>query len=401
MADSRSPARANGFSLVEMMVALVFTMLLMAGMASVFKASLSTFYTSGETLSSARRNRMSMDMLGDDLNTACMFLADIAEPPTLYPNNPPFYILPNMAVVGAPGTPGPNDPTTGDELYFYLDQAMPFQGNLKAILGNPSAPEMVMSGAPVTSGIYDIECGNSTYANMIQPGQSFIFKDSWENAYITAAVPTGSVVRVTVGPSPNSGITGVGSSAPPSKYSHIVNPIVSQSTGIVFISPGQMVRYRVQYLQLDPGNANGIPCLVRDQGLYTSAGFAPNQPQQIITENVEAFKVYLSVNSGQTWAGLDLAVGTSGFNAGWTNGILTTDANSLTTQLGGEITTGWTNLASNLDWFRSIPTLVRVDITTRTSMQRSEYSSNGATAISKLLTQSLVFVPRHSGLTMN
>jgi len=157
----------------------------------------------------------------------------------------------------------------------------------------------------------------------------------------------------------------------------------------------------VQYLQLDPTNANGIPCLVRDQGAYSSAGFAATQPQQIITENVAGFKVYLSVNSGQTWAGLDLPAATSGFNAGWTNGILTTDVNSLATQLGGEITTGWTNLTSNLDWFRSIPTLVRVDITTRTSMQRAEYSSTGTTAISKLLTQSLVFVPRHSGLTMN
>jgi len=398
MADSRSPARASGFSLVEMMVALVFTLLLMVGMASVFKASLSTFYTSGETLSSARRNRMSMDMLGDDLNTACMFLTDIADPPPLYANNPPFYILPNMPIAGTPGSPGPNDPTTGDELYFYLDQALPFEGKLQPVAAGSSAAEMVMNGTGPTAATstYSIDCLNPTYAAQIQQGNSFVFKDSWESAYI-AQPPTvaGTVVTVVIGPAPNSGITGVGSTGSPSKFSHLSN------TGIVFINPGQMVRYRVQYLQLDPTNANGIPCLVRDQGAYSSAGFAATQPQQIITENVAGFKVYLSVNSGQTWAGLDLATGTSGFNAGWTNGILTTDANSLATQLGGEITTGWTNLTTNLDWFRSIPTLVRVDITTRTSMQRAEYSSTGTTAISKLLTQSLVFVPRHSGLTMN
>jgi len=398
MADSRSPARASGFSLVEMMVALVFTLLLMAGMASVFKASLSTFYTSGETLSSARRNRMSMDMLGDDLNTACMFLTDIADPPTLYANNPPFYILPNMPIAGAPGSPGPNDPTTGDELYFYLDQALPFEGKLQPVAAGSSAAEMVMNGTGPTAATstYSIDCLNPTYASQIQQGNSFVFKDSWESAYI-AQPPTvaGTVVTVVIGPAPNSGITGIGSTGSPSKFSHLAN------TGIVFINPGQMVRYRVQYLQLDPTNPNGIPCLVRDQGPYSSAGFVATQPQQIITENVAGFKVYLSVNSGQTWAGLDLATGTSGFNAGWTNGILTTDANSLATQLGGEITTGWTNLTTNLDWFRSIPTLVRVDITTRTSMQRAEYSSTGTTAISKLLTQSLVFVPRHSGLTMN
>jgi len=52
-------------------------------------------------------------------------------------------------------------------------------------------------------------------------------------------------------------------------------------------------------------------------------------------------------------------------------------------------------------WFRSIPTLVRVDVSTRTATQRTEYSDTPNTLAYKDLTQSLVFVPRHSGLTMN
>ena len=98
MAKPRSRAHIQGFSLVEMLVALVFTGILMAGMATVFKTSLSTFYTSGEQLSSARRNRMSIDLLGDDLNAACMYLLDPSVPPAVVATNPPFYILPNMAV---------------------------------------------------------------------------------------------------------------------------------------------------------------------------------------------------------------------------------------------------------------------------------------------------------------
>jgi hypothetical protein len=47
--------------------------------------------------------------------------------------------------------------------------------------------------------------------------------------------------------------------------------------------------------------------------------------------------------------------------------------------------------------------LVRVDLTTRTAAQRTEYIGvNNASAATgaayKLLTQSLIFVPRHSGL---
>ena len=94
MAKALLRRSARGFSLVELLVALVFTMVLMAGMANVYKASLTTYYTSGESLSSARRNRMSVDLLVDDLNTACMYLTDLSVPPTVSAAVPPIYILP-------------------------------------------------------------------------------------------------------------------------------------------------------------------------------------------------------------------------------------------------------------------------------------------------------------------
>src|SRR5664279_6108919 len=100
----------RGFSLVELLVALVFTMVLMAGMANVYKASLSSFYTSGESLSNLRRNRMSVDLLADDINAACMYLVDLTNPPLVSSTSPPFYLKPNMPTGGvAP------DPTTADE----------------------------------------------------------------------------------------------------------------------------------------------------------------------------------------------------------------------------------------------------------------------------------------------
>ena len=416
MAELAPSRRPNGFSLVEMMVVMMFMLILMAGMATVFKTSLANLYTSGEVLSSARRSRMSIDQLTLDLNTAGMYLIDPNDDPAFSTNNPSFYILPNMPCVGAPGTPQTGEPATADQLFFYMDQALPFEGTLTVVPAATAGP-LVLSGALPTSAnyTYTVDCKNATYAQQVldtyntantngQPEPWFIFKDAFETGYISQApVVAGTTVQVVAGASPNVGITGVGTSGLPTKTTHLVG------SGVLFVQAAQMVRYSVQYLQLDPTNANGTPCLVRDQGTYSPTGFVSNLPQQIITENIAGFKVYLSVNAGQTWAGTDLGVGVSGFAAGWTNGILTTDALSLANQVAAEVTAGWVtpsgiqavNLANNPDWFRYLPVLVRVDVTTRTASQRADYSSAGNALAYKTQTQSLVFVPRHSGLTLN
>ena len=411
MAESRPSVRAMGFSMVEMLVALLFTMVLMAGMASVFKASLSNFYTSGETLASVRRNRMSIDELGTDLNSACMYLVDPNDDPSsISATNPTFYILPNMPITNVPASA---TITSADQLLFYMDQPFPFQGTVKSVPA-ATANALVLSGASTTTAnnTYSIDCAsNASYANQVLnaytyaaahslPAPWFIFKDAFEADYISAT-PTvsGSVITVVAGASPSAAITGIGSSGLVTNKTHL------DGAGVLFVQPAQMVRYSVQYLQLDPTRSTGIPCLVRDQGNYSSSGFVADQTQQIVAENVQNFKVYLSVNAGQSWAGLNLSAATSGFSAGWTSGILA----QLTAQMTSEVATGWTtpsgvvatNLGGNTDWFRYIPTLVRVDITTRTATQRTEYSSTANTAAYKTLTQSLVFVPRHSGLTLN
>src|SRR5664279_4508143 len=196
----------RGFSLVELLVALVFTMVLMAGMANVYKASLSTFYTSGEALSNLRRNRMSVDLLADDINAACLYLLDLSNPPVVSAASPPFYILPNMPIATAVAP----DPTTADELYFYVDQPLPFEGTM----GGPAAPtertaaEMVLAAgtaaqsATAADNTYVIDCGSLTYAKLVKKGQIFIFKDAWEAGYVSAdpAAPTAAgVVTVVTG----------------------------------------------------------------------------------------------------------------------------------------------------------------------------------------------------------
>jgi hypothetical protein len=388
MANRHTPSCGSGFSLVEMLVALVFTMVLMAGMATVFKSSLAAFYTSGEQLSSARRNRMSIDLLGDDLNSAGMYLADLSVPPSVNPANPPFYVLPNMAITGA----GANDPQSADEMYFYEDQPAAFEGTLSGAAPARTATELVLAGvaADANDFTYTIECSLGSYAKSIKKGQVFLFKDSWETAYInTDPVVAGTQVTVVAGPSPNVQISGLGSSGLPSKAKHI------PGSGVLFIQPAQVVRYRIEMLQLDPASATGIPCLVRDQGLYSPGGFVASEPQQIITENVSGFKIYLSADSGLNWAGLGKLY--TGFNAGWDQGLRA----DLDAQLANAGRPDFKSTRGNEHWFRSVPTLVRVDVSTRTATRRTEYSATPNTLDYRNLTRSLVFVPRHFGLTMN
>jgi Tfp pilus assembly protein PilW len=381
--------------MVEMLVALVFTMVLMAGMATVFKASLSTLFTSGEALSNVRRNRLSVDLLGQDLDTACMTL-DMTTPPPYSDTCPDFYVLPNMPITGVPASPAVGDPTSADQLYFYVDQPLPFQATLHTgFLGPVHLPSLTFDCA-----------GSATYAGMVASGQFFVLQDAYEVGAIGTTTVTGSqvVVQTVAATNPN-GYDPTGDFI----HNHMA------TSNVLIYQPAQMVRYSVQYLMLNPNASDGnlIPCLVRDQGNYSTSGFTATQPQQIITENVTGFKVYLSVspnlvatNDAGAWAGSPTTQG-SGFTdmAGWNSLLLGTtspQAASITTQLAAKAPNAIAP-ASDPYWFRDNPVLVRVDLTTRTAAQRTEYIGvNNASAATgaayKLLTQSLIFVPRHSGL---
>ncbi|MBI4911424.1 MAG: prepilin-type N-terminal cleavage/methylation domain-containing protein [Acidobacteria bacterium] len=389
MARHRLPSRSRGFSLVELMVALLFTGLLMAGMAQVFKSSLGALTTTGERLSSARRNRMAVDLLYDDLNSAGMFLKDLsAPPPELNAANPPFYILPNMPVPGA----GPDDPQTADELFIYFDQPLPIQATLGANAARSAAELVVLGQAPAaTEDTFDLDCKDPSFAQMVKPGQYFVFKDSWETRYIkSASAMSGSkIVTVVAGADPNASVTGVGSTGAPSKTRHI------PASEVMLFQPAQMVHYciRMRKMDPDPAKPNGIPCLIREQGAYDPNAFAAAAGgETVITENVSGFKAYLSANSGGSWAGE--GVSASGMTSGWTNGIQAAMNTQLATY--GRADAKDTN---SIDWFRNAPVLVRLDISTRTATKRPEYSATPTlTAAYKSQVQSLVVVPRHFGL---
>jgi hypothetical protein len=404
---------SKGFSLVELLVALVFTLFLMMGMAAVFRSSLTTFYTSGENISSTRRNRLAIELLGEDINMAGMYLTDMSMPPFTVPKMPPFHIRPNMPIEDK----GDDDPNLGatDELYFYIDEPLPFEGTLdQAGSTQQSAAEMVLSGAAInTSNEYKVKFLSRDYAAQVEklvagyktedgvdvPPQRVvaIFKDFWEAMEVGSPKASGQNLTFSASALANSGITGSGGSQLPSRVSHLPN------AGVVFVKPAQMVMYTIKMLNLDPNKPDGlVPCLVRYQCTYPYSGTFSRDPDsmQLITENVSGFKVYLSVNGGATWAGLNY--GGEGFETGWdgTGGI----RSQIDEQLKTAGRPGFQNTIGNEHWFRTTPTLVRVDVTTRTATKRADSYSGGPdehpVPVYKQLTQTLIFVPRHFGLPM-
>jgi hypothetical protein len=286
-----------------------------------------------------------------------------------------------------------------------LDEPLPFEGTLQAASSQRTAGDLVMSGGDIgTQGsTYIVNCASNEYSKQVEQGQVAILKDFWEAVYVANPRVSGSMVTFAAGASPNAGLTGGGPSGLPTRANHI------PGTAVLFVKPAQMVRYRIVMLQLDPDaeRPNGIPCLVRDQGKYSwdGSGFdgdesglgAAPRSRQVITENVQGFKVYLSANGGLDWAGLGL--GGTGFTAGW-------DADGgirglIDKQLATVGRPGFQTTRGREHWFRDIPTLVRVDLTTRTATKRAEFSAAQDALAHKEWTQSLVFVPKHFGLPMN
>ncbi len=403
MARQRRPIPQGGFSMVEMLVALLFTGLLMAGMSQVFKSSLSSFYTSGEALSSARRSRMSLDLLYDDLNTAGMYLVSLSSAPGFSEASQGFYVIPNQPVLDAGA--GADDPATADELYFYVDMPLSFEGRLVSssdsagiLITSPTPPAGAGEFDPNATGSFKVDCGNASYASLVKKGQFFIVKDSWETLYITEANASGKTVSITTSGSPSSGVTGLGAAAAPTRFQHIADG----KTQVVFFVPAQTLRYSIKMKLLDPDpqalNPAGIPCLVRDQGTYDPAGFVADPAlESIVAENVQGFKVYLSADAGQTWAG-DPATGGKDLSE-WDS-----VQKSLDEQVGKAGRPEVNSTRTNSSWFRKVPTLVRIDVTTRTATKRAEYNPKIQTdpqAKYKETTQTVVMVPRHFGLPIN
>ena len=387
--------RARGFSRVEMLVALVFTSLLMAGMAAVFKGSLGNYRTAAETLSGLRQGQLATDLLAEDLVSAGMTPNSLTAAPIVpFPistTNPAFAITPNVSY-------GSTDEPThlGDQLFLYYERILPYQCKLASAV--PSAAQIIAGATKATAATLTFnDADQATVAA----------------ADVTAAIAAGQTVMVffqstglglpltTLTSSGTAGTATFTAGDPPQTAGTI-------GSTINLLVLGEYIRYSIQPLQLDPSSSTYTPSLVRDLIAYpgsVAASWASPISTSIIADNVSAFRVGLSADGGATWAGTTAAGAWSTSSSSFadiTGPNLSPSAPTLNYQLAtlnSGLTPAPTVAGAGTFWFRQFPVLVRMDITTRTATQRSEYTATGTTKAYRYQTRSLILNPRHFGLS--
>lgn len=394
----------RGFSLVELLVALVFISLLMAGMLRVYGSAIQGFATANETIKAQRDNRWALQALQDDLQSAGYFFP---VRPVIggidnvnAGNQNPLMVLPGRTVtnkfIADPNNPAaaPSDETlTFDEFQFVTDQLLPISARLAA---TPSDPNSIT----ITATLGDL--------SLVRAGDFAVILD-----------PAHEVV--TVGGGPYSGTT--------ASIALNAAAIQDQSTGaflgafgnlkslthqagaeVMFIRPNQVVRYSILPMALDPSNAAvTVPCLVRDQTAYpiggaliawpaadaTQAALATAGPggapvvRGVVAENVTGLRFDLSANQGQAWT-----------RAGTWADTLTNLNGQLAALATANPGIGYATSAqdpSNPLWYRTAPLLIRADLTTRTLVRRAEYANTANTLAYRTRTQTAFIQPRNFG----
>ncbi|WP_005033750.1 PilW family protein [Holophaga foetida] len=393
----KSPSRflcklptTGGFSLVELLVALLFTSLLLAGMAKVFASSVKTFNTTNEVIGIQQNSRWAFDQINDDISQAGFIFPERTLPTSILNGAEPlFRIVPDQAVTGllrvSDSNPGATEAEVlnADVLQFFTDVPLPIQGTWAIDTpGDDPNPGGISATAPTSAAV---TCTVGAVGDL-QAGDVEIILDSGEN---------GKWEHPLVASTSGTSITFETDAVKLANYAaSVMNPGITLShkagVPVYFVRPAQLVRYSVQALALDPShNTVRVPCLVRQQAAYPIGGTVDwtTAASQVVAEDVAAFRVDISFDGGVSWA-------RSGA-ANW--GAIQTNAN---VQLATSGMAGFTSITdtSNIDWFRSIPCLLRVDITTRTAMRREEYNTAQGARAYRTRTQTLMIAPRNFGV---
>jgi prepilin-type N-terminal cleavage/methylation domain-containing protein len=340
----------RGFSIVELMVALLLSGILMAGMGKIFASSISSFHTTGELVGAQRRNRWILNEFGDDLRMAGHTDGlDSAKIPAILPEDP-FVII--------PGAVGGSD---RDQIDFFMNQP------LQELSVNATASLAATSLSLVAIGGDSLD---------IQVGDLLIIKDGLqaEYGYASAGPSSGLVTLMDEGTQQaNAAIAGY------MKYGSVaLQRQHLKGNPVTVLRPCQLVHYGVEDRALDPSiPAAMIPCLVRKQAVFGSGAQADwsKITGEVVSENVSALRLDLSVDGGVNWER----------GASW----------AATVALANTRLNAANQIDSKTFWFKRVPALLRIEIRSRTPLARTEYTNSpGATAF-KERTQVLVIAPRN------
>lgn len=383
-----SPAKAfqRGFSLIELLIAVLLTSLLMAGMFNVFKATASSFQTGLETLGMQRSARWGLNLLQEEILDAGYLL--------------PARIMNNM-VIGATAQPpvlmqatdytpaGATAPV--DELQFIMDVPLGVEGTL-----NTAVPE---NGTILK---LDIPSGGS----LIKADDVAFIQDSSSAFMLVSSISASNEVTLKIAGDDYKAFTNtMGDDT--ANAGGMVDARMQKphniSAPVTFIRPNQVVRYTVVPRALDPGDpAAMVPCLVRqtrplatDPGTIWKPDFAVVQAdEQILLEGVTGFRVDWSLDGGKNWIIKDgLSDGTWDKTREFIDKIIKDHTSKFVKQSKGVDDGG------DPFYFNYLPVLIRLDVETRSRIQRTEYNATNPNAAAyRTRRETLMLSPRNFAL---
>ncbi len=347
----------RGFSMIELLVALALTGILMGGLSMVFKSTISSFYQSGDILGAQRRARWAFAPLEDDLRMAGHTDGFSVLPTGL--SHPPLMI-----------TPGGDATTPLDSVEFFMN--VPVEECELAAPVNADSNQMVLK--PI---------GKNNF--LAKAGDYFFLRDGFHSEEgILASAPTKDGLVTIMDESGAQSVPGAELMGRRAVFHH--NHVESQPDvmrTVMVLRPMQMVRYSIENLRMDPDPAAlPMPCLVRRQAdyrVFQRIDWA-SVPFTMVSENVSSLRVDLSVDGGTTWT--RDGAGTWDDMRGRANNTLAAGQQILDSEF----------------WFKGVPVLLRVDLRTRTAVQRAEYSPTGDALAFRERALVLMIAPRNCGL---
>ena len=399
----RSSRPTRGFSLVEMLVAVVFISILMAGMLRIYGSAMNAFATTTDAMAANRTKRWAIVSMEDDFQSAGYFyyapfrtLPGYVSVDVVSGQNA-LMILPNQSAtygtLDAAANTSLSEKVWFDEVQFLQDQPL----QVRAQLSGTTTASNVLPLTVTSGSLSDVQVGDYV----------FVLDELYELCRVSS-VGTSTVTLDTSATAMQDPIdgSGTGATAGLKALTHYAG------ANVVFVRPLQVIRYAVLPLAMDPANAfSMVPCLVRDQTTYPGTGTRITWPaanataigftRTIIAENVcgspvtgtaptqpnqYGFRVDISLDNGTTW-----------HRSGAANWAAV--AANLTTWLATNGTPPYTSVTdpANPIWFRNVPALFRLDVTTRTAFKRVD--PNAPTSrVYTYRSQTLLCQPRNFSL---
>ena len=347
--------RPSGFSLLELMVALLFMGLLLAGMARVYLAGLAGWIRVNEDLAAQRALRWAMERIREDLLMAGHLFPPpegrALDPGAFGPAPPGAFTL----------TPGP----AGDGLGLVMDGPLPVRAELGAAIPGPGPEGAPAVDAPVLvrpAAALAVQAGDL----LLVQGERFEFA----RVDLPAELPPGRDGPLRVVRADRAGGAAFAFPHPAGALVQVVRPL-------------RQVRYAVVPLARAVGRkalhgSGQEPCLVRYETAYGAARGAP----ELVAENVACFQVDYSPD--RTFPGVR-----GGDPAATARNL---DARLRALGIDPAIR------SSDPFWCRTVGGLVRVRLEIRSPAARGDPAGGAASPRHRVRGQTLVVAPRNFGL---